>query len=253
MELNILSIFLPATAIALVFYGVVFGNILFDKTMAAKSFIHVALLANIVVLAVIFVGFKRVPMGGFLEIGSETALILGAIYGLLIPFDLKKLSLGLVGGCIVCLIVSLFGGMLPAPTLFTYVSWWQQFSVQAHILAGGLLLFSLICYGTLIFGKNSPNVDPNEITGFARTGLIAAVLVFVLGILASQMWNFTVTGELLLWDKRMLMKYVLTCLLLLPLVSQMTWFKAARNKYLFNSIAIALVFLINLYEWGGLA
>lgn len=239
--------------ITLIAYIFIFGNILFDKHIGAKSFAHMALLCNIVTLAVIFIIQTRVPMGGFFEVGAETALILGVIYTVFIPVDLKKLSLYLMGGCIICMIVSLLGGFKLATHLAVYISWWMQFSVQAHLLAGGLLLFSIICYGSLVFGKNSPDVDPNEIAGFARTGLTAAVLVFVLGILCTQMWNFTITGELLIWDKRMLMKLFLLCIMLLPLVSQISWFKTARNKNLFDGMAIVLVFIINLYEWGGLA
>lgn len=239
--------------ITLIAYVFIFGNILFNKHIGAKSFSHIALLCNIVTLAVIFIIQTRVPMGGFFEVGAETALIVAVIYTVFIPVDLKKLSLFLIGGCIVCMIVSLLGGFEMAPHLASYISWWQQFSIQAQILAGGFLLFSLLCYSSLVFGKNSPDINPNEITGFARTGLTAAILVFVLGILCTQMWNFTVTGELLLWDKRMLLKLVLLFLLLLPLVSQKGWFKADRNKNLFDGTLTALVFIINLYEWGGLA
>lgn len=237
--------------IALAAYIFVFGNILFDKHLGAKSFSNVALLCNIVPLAIIFMNQTRLPMGGFFEAGAETALILGAIYTVFIPVDLKKLSLFIIGGCIVCLIVSLFGGL--APHLAAYISWWLQFSVQAHLLAGGLLLFSLICYGSLVFGKTGAAIDPNEITGFARAGLLVTVLVFILGILCTQMWYFTVSGELLLWNKRLLLNFALLCLLLLPLISQISWFKDLRNKHLFDGMVTVLVFIINLYEWGGLA
>lgn len=239
--------------IALVAYIVVFGSILFDKHLGAKSFSNVALLCNIIPVAVVFISETRLPMGGFLEVGTETALILGVIYTVFIPVNLKKLSLFTIGGCIVCLIMSLLGGFQTAPDLAAYISWWLQFSVQAHILAGGLLLFSLICYGSLVFGKTSSAHDPNEIANFACVGLLVTVLVFMLGILCTQMWYFTVSGELLLWNKRMLLNFALLCLLLLPLFSQMSWFKEARNKHLFDGMVTVLVFVVNLYEWGGLA
>lgn len=244
--------FLIFPIITVVAYIFIFGNIWFNKHINAKSFAHVALLCNIVTIAIIYVTQRRVPMGGFLEVGAETALVLGVIYALFIPIDLRKLSLWVVGGAIVFGIISFAGGLELLPYLYTYVSWWQQLSIQAHILANGFLVFSLICYGSLIFGKNAAHVDPKEITGFARMSLTAAILVFVLGILATLLWNFAVTGELLLWDTRLLMKLLLLCALLVPLVSQAAWFKKPLAKTKFDGMVTALVFLVNLYEWGGL-
>lgn len=235
--------------VTMAFFGLVWINIRNEKFTNAKSIIHLALLTNLATLAVGFALQARVPMGGFLEVFGETSLILAVIYAFFIPMDLKKLSLTLISACIVLTILSFLGGLKMSPYLYTHLSWWQQFSVQYHILMGGLLLFSLICLGTLIFGKNNENAD--EVAGMARTGVLTAVFIFILGQVADMMWAFSATGQLIAWNYAFMLKFFLFMIMLLPVISRPQWFKQKRSKLLFDAMTIFLVFLVNLAEWGG--
>lgn len=243
-----LFLFPVLTVLAYAFVG---GNIIFDKHTGAKSFSHLAVMLNLVTLAIIFATQKRMPLGGLFETCAEMALVIGVIYAFFIPMDLKKLSLTMVGVSIILMVVSFFGGLKPFPHLSEYVSWWLQFSMQSHLLAGGLLLFCLICLFNTVLSKDKSHTE--EILSFARTGLLTALAVLVLGVLCNMMWNFVVTGEMLLWTKRLLMNFAFVMVLVLPLVFKPAWFKEARNKTMFDIMVIALVFLVNLAEWGGLA
>lgn len=236
--------------VTMAFYGLVWINVRNEKYVNAKSVIHVAMLSNLATLAVGFAMQARVPMYGFLEVFGETALILAIIYAFFIPMDLKKLSLSIATACIILTILSFMGGLKLTPYLYTYLSWWQQFSIQYHILMGGFLLFSLLCLATIIFGKDNENAA--EISRFARTGVLLALVAFILGQVADMMWAFSVTGDIIVWNNAFMLKLFLLAVLILPLISQLGWFKQARGKTLFDGMTILLVFLINLAEWGGL-
>lgn len=243
-----LFIFPIITILAYLFVG---GNIWFNKPLAAKSFSNLAVMCNLIVLAVIFAFLKRVPLGGFLETSAEMALILGVIYTFFIPVDLKRLSLTIIGICAALMVIALFGGLKLQEQLAVYISWWLQLSIQAHLLANGFLLFSLICLFTVIFDKDKTHAE--EIAGFAHKGVLFTQLVLVLGLLCTMMWNFVSAGEMLLWNKALMLNLMFITVLLLPLVSRQTWFKELRHKLMFDAMVITLVFLINLTEWGGLA
>lgn len=235
--------------LGIVAYAVALSAAVADKPMAVKTFSRLGAFANAVILALIVLAKQRLPMGGAFEMCNEAALIVGLLYALFIPWSQRRLAIGFMIVSLLVTAACFLQGMAFYPDYYINISLWFQASQQLHLLFNGFLLFTLVCYGTAIFARNDEDVEAPA--AYAAKSVFASLLVFIAVLAVGLGWQYTVNGEILLWEKDFMLKGFMLIFLAAALLTQKEWFKDLKHKVKFDAVAVLLVLVLNVAEWGG--
>lgn len=248
---DLIPIIIPVTIIiAIAGYAATLFCVVRNNYMVAKSFIQVALFGNFLNLVLMSLLQSRLPVGGLLETCSEAALVLGLAYAVVLRYEHRRLAMVVIAACIALMLLSLARGVNMHPYNYVMASMWYQLTCQLRLLLNGVLLFCLLCLGTLIFSKAEPYAD--DIRRFARTGVILSIVIYLLWLLVQMQWCFSAVGDGLQWDSRLMLALAMPVFLALALVSQTGWFKQPKAVIKFDALLILAVLAANVMEWGGL-
>lgn len=245
--MNIPLYLIPLLSIAA--YAVALGAAVANKPMAVKTFSRLGAFGNIVILALVVMAKGRLPMGGAFELCNEAALIVGLLYALFIPWSQRRLAIGFMAVSLLVTAACFLQGMAFYPDYYINFSKWFQAERQLHLLLNGFLLFTLVCYGAAIFARNEEDMEAPAF--YASKSVFAALLIFIIMLAAGMAWQYTVNGEILLWEKDFMLKGFMLVFLAAPLLTGREWFKDLKHKVKFDAVAVLLVLTLNVAEWGG--